>query len=155
MRYPETGLPSKRDQLEHRTRRRRARPIMTSAVLLEDGFARVRDNVRRVVHGLTVGDLAYRLAPDANSIGWLVWHLTRIQDDHLAAAFHVEQIWTARCWESRFGLPFDRSATGYAQSSAEVAAVRAGADLLIGYHDAVYDETVKQVRTVSDADLRR
>jgi hypothetical protein len=128
---------------------------MTSAELLEDGFTRVRDTVRRAVDGLTLDDLTYRVTPDANSIGWLVWHLTRIQDDHLADAFDAEQIWTAQAWESRFGLPFGRSATGYAQSSADVAAVRVSAELLTGYHNAVYEQTVMQLRTVSDADLPR
>lgn len=128
---------------------------MTSAEILEDGFTRVRDIVRRVVDGLTLNDLTYRITPDANSIGWLVWHLTRIQDDHVAGAFDVEQVWTAQDWESRFGLPFDRSGTGYAQSSADVAAVRVGADLLIDYHDAVNDQTLRQVRTVSDRHLHR
>jgi hypothetical protein len=43
----------------------------------------------------------------------LVWHLTRIQDDHVAGVAGVEQVWTSQGWEGRFGLPFDPRDTGY------------------------------------------
>jgi hypothetical protein len=52
--------------------------------------------VHRVVDGLTPEQLAFRVDPEANSIAWLVWHLTRIQDDHLAEAFQAEQVWTSQ-----------------------------------------------------------
>jgi hypothetical protein len=45
------------------------------------------------------------------SPGW--WHLTRIQDDHVAGVAGVEQVWTSQGWEGRFGLPFDPRDTGY------------------------------------------
>ena len=67
---------------------------MTSAELLVDAFGRIRGVVHRVVDGLSPGQLAVRVDPAANSIAWLVWHLTRIQDDHLADAFQAEQVWT-------------------------------------------------------------
>ena len=54
--------------------------------LLIDAFGRVREVVHEVVDGLSAHDLAYRVDPQANSIAWLVWHLTRIQDDHVADA---------------------------------------------------------------------
>ena len=64
---------------------------MMSAELLVDGFGRIRETVADVLSGLTPDQLAYRVAPDANPISWLVWHLTRVQDDHVAKAFSVVQ----------------------------------------------------------------
>ncbi|MPZ94645.1 MAG: DUF664 domain-containing protein [Propionibacteriales bacterium] len=129
---------------------------MTSADLLVDAFGRIREIVHRAVDGLTPDQLAYRVDPDANSIGWLVWHLTRIQDDHIADAAQVEQVWHADGWADRFGLPFDRSATGYGHSSTEVAAVRVdSSSLLTDYHDAVHDRTIAYVEGLTDADLPR
>jgi hypothetical protein len=98
---------------------------MTSAELLVDAVGRIREIVHRVVAGLTPEQLAFRLDPEANSIAWLVWHLTRIQDDHLADAFQAEQVWTAGGWMERFGLPFDPQATGYGHQAEDVAAVQA------------------------------
>ncbi|MFE6814432.1 DUF664 domain-containing protein [Streptomyces sp. NPDC057677] len=126
-----------------------------SAGLLVDSFGRVRESVHEAVEGLTEDELAARVDPDANSIAWLVWHLTRIQDDHLAGAFGTDQLWDADGWRDRFGLPFGKGATGYGQTSAQVGKVRAPADLLLGYHDAVHARTLDLVRSVTNADLDR
>ncbi len=129
---------------------------MRTAELLEDGLSRVREVVHDVVRGLTAVQLAYRPGPDANSICWLIWHLTRVQDDHVSEVADTEQVWTGDGWSARFGLPFDASATGYGQNSADVAKVRvASGDLLTGYFDAVHAKTLGFVRTITDADLDR
>jgi Protein of unknown function (DUF664) len=129
---------------------------MTSAELLVDMFERIREDVHAAVRGLTPDQLALRIDADANSIAWLVWHLTRIQDDHVAAAAHVEQVWTSAGWIERFGLPFEPWATGYAHSSADVAAVTVDSgDVLLDYHDAVHAETIRFVEGITDADLDR
>jgi hypothetical protein len=108
------------------------------ADLLIDTFDRIRGVVHDVVEPLDDERLWARPAPDANSIAWLVWHLTRIQDDHLAGLDGTPQVWISEGWVERFGLPFDAAATGYGQTSVEVGAVRVGADDLLGYHDATY-----------------
>jgi uncharacterized damage-inducible protein DinB len=129
---------------------------MTTAELLVDMFERIREDVHGAVRGLTPEQLALRVDDDANSIAWLVWHLTRIQDDHVAAAAHVEQVWTAAGWIERYGLPFEPWATGYAHSSADVAAVTVDSgDLLLDYHDAVHAQTIRFVESITDADLDR
>jgi uncharacterized damage-inducible protein DinB len=129
---------------------------MTSADLLLDAFGRIRESVHAAVVGLTPEQLAFRVDSDANSIAWLVWHLTRIQDDHIADVAQTEQVWTSGGWVERFGLPFDRHAHGYGHSSADVAAVRVeSAELLTGYHDAVYEQTVRFVAGLTDPDLPR
>ena len=53
-----------------------------------------------------------------------------------------EQVWIADGWVERFDLPFDRARHGYGHSSDEVAAVRAPAELLLGYYDAVHEQTL-------------
>jgi hypothetical protein len=126
-----------------------------SADLLCDGFGRVREVVHAVVGGLTPAELSFRADEEANSIAWLIWHLTRIQDDHVAGAAQSGQVWTIASWAERFGLPFDAAATGYGQRGGEVAAVRADAQLLAGYYDAVHDETIRFVSGLTDADLPR
>jgi hypothetical protein len=129
---------------------------MTSAELLVDAFGRIRGVVHRVVDGLTPEQLAFRVDAEANSIAWLVWHLTRIQDDHLADAAQAEQVWTSQGWLERFGLPFDPLATGYGHRPDDVAAVQVDSDeFLVGYHDAVHQQTTRYVSQLKDADLGR
>src|SRR5258705_11056607 len=127
---------------------------MTSAELLVDMFERIREDVHGAVRGLTPDQLALRIDPDANSIAWLVWHLTRIQDDHVAAAAGHEQVWTAGGWAARFGLPFDDSEIGYGQDAAAVAAGRVEAgEGLTGYHEAVPQRTGGYARPVNARDM--
>lgn len=121
--------------------------------ILLDAFDRVRGSVHRVVEGLGPNQLAERV-DESNSIAWLVWHLSRVQDDHIASAAGATQVWTGDGWEARFGLPFDADATGYAHTSAEVSAVRvSSSDLLTGYFDAVHARTLEYVRDLSEASL--
>jgi uncharacterized damage-inducible protein DinB len=129
---------------------------MTSAELLTDAFERIRAAVHGAVQGLSPDQLAVRLDDQANSIAWLVWHLTRIQDDHLADVAGVEQVWTSGGFAERFALPFDAAATGYGHTAADVAAVTVdSAQLLYDYHDAVHEQTVRFVARITDAGLDR
>jgi hypothetical protein len=129
---------------------------MPSAELLVDAFGRIRGVVHRVVDGLTPEQLAFRVDPEANSIAWLVWHLTRIQDDHVAAVAQADQVWTSQGWTERFGLPFDPRDTGYGHGAQEVAAVQVDSgELLVGYYDVVHEHTIRYVEQLSDADLAR
>ncbi len=128
---------------------------MTSAELLADAFDRIRSVVHGAVSGLSPAELTHRIDPAANSIAWLVWHLTRIQDDHVAAAAGREQVWTTAGWADRFGLPFPPGDTGYGHRAADVAEVEADAHLLLGYLDATHERTVAFVATLTDDDLPR
>jgi hypothetical protein len=126
---------------------------MDVAEVLVDAFGRIRGAVAGVVDRLSTDDLAWRADRDANSIAWLIWHLTRIQDDHVADVAGTEQTWPK--WADQFALPFDLGATGYGHSPDDVAAVRVSSDLLSGYHDEVYDATVKYVSSLTPPDLDR
>lgn len=128
---------------------------MIANEVLVDAFGRVQEAVHGAVEDLSRDQLASCPDGRANSIAWLVWHLTRVQDDHLADLAGTEQVWTADGWADRFGLPFPTGATGYGQSVQEVAAVQASAELLAGYHDAVHARTVSFVQGLTEADYPR
>jgi Protein of unknown function (DUF664) len=128
---------------------------VSPADLLVDAFGRIQGIVHRVVDGLTAEQLAHRLDGEANSIAWLLWHLTRIQDDHVADAAGTEQAWTSDGWAGRFALPFPESDTGYGHSSQDVAAVRVESPALVGYHDATYQQTIRYLKRLSDTDFER
>jgi hypothetical protein len=127
---------------------------MTLGELLVDAFNRILEGARDAVSGLSPEQLAERPSPNANSIGWLVWHLARVQDDHIAALADREQAWTSDGWHERFALPFDADDTGCGHSSEQVAQVRGlEAEQLVGYLDAVHAATVEYVRPLTPDDL--
>jgi hypothetical protein len=129
---------------------------VTSADLLADAFDRIRGVVGRALDGLTDEQLTEQVGPVANPISWLVWHLTRIQDDHVAAVAGTQQRWTTGDWAERFDLPFGSRATGYGHSPEQVTQVKvASADLLTGYLDDVTEATLAYLGTVGESDLDR
>ncbi|MFJ8605035.1 DUF664 domain-containing protein [Streptomyces shenzhenensis] len=124
--------------------------------ILIDGYGRVHEEVHATLDGLGPGELNARPVPDANSVAWLVWHLTRVQDDHVADAFDLDQVWQGQGWEKRFGLDLPRRDTGYGHSAAKAAKVRVdSAGLLTGYYDAVHEQTLGVLRELPAKDLEQ
>ncbi|GHB57287.1 hypothetical protein GCM10010347_29300 [Streptomyces cirratus] len=129
---------------------------MKATEVLADAYGRVREVVHEVLDGLSAEELNARVDPAANSVAWLVWHLTRVQDDHVADAAGLEQVWRAGGWAERFALPLPAGATGYGHTAREVGKVRVeSAELLLGYHDAVHEQTLRFVRGLGADDLGR
>ena len=124
--------------------------------VMTEAYGRITEIVRRAVDDLDAERLAFRPDPDANSIAWLVWHLTRIQDHHVSQIAGREQAWTAEGWADRLDMPADPDDTGYGHTSAQVAAVRpAGPEQLIGYHEAVTARTAEYIAMLDADELDR
>ena len=128
---------------------------MEVAALLVDGFQRVAEAVDRALDGMPSGSAAAEPEPGSNSVAWLVWHLTRVQDDHLAAAFGVEQLWTAQGWADRFDLPFPASDIGFGHDQDQARQVRPHPELLGAYHRAVLVRTPAMLAELTPGALDR
>lgn len=129
--------------------------MQTNAVLLEL-YGRIPPLVRAVVEDLPAEKLVERPGPDANTIGWLLWHLARVQDHHVAELMGSEQVWAGGDWAARVGLEPDPDNTGYGHSSEEVGRVRpVDGSALVDYLDAVQARTVTFLDGLSDGDLDR
>jgi hypothetical protein len=125
--------------------------------LLTEGFGRLPELVRGAVEGLDADRLRWAPQPGANSIGWLVWHLTRVQDDHVAELIDgAEQLWVSGAYAKHFGLAPDRHNTGYGHTPEDVASVLPDApDAVLDYFDAVQARTIAFVADLTPADLDR
>ena len=109
-----------------------------AAVYLEL-YGRIPPLVEQSVDGLDLETLGARVAPDANPIGWLVWHLTRLQDHHLSELLDTEQLYLdGSGWPDRFASPADPDDIGYGHTSEQVARVRPeSVPALLEYHTVV------------------
>jgi hypothetical protein len=124
--------------------------------MLLDLFSRVTEHVDNVVRGLDAAALCASPAPGANSIGWLVWHLARVQDHYVSGFVGGPQVWETGDWAGRFGLDPDPRNSGYGHSPDDVAAVRPdGPDALTGYYRAVVARTNAYVGGLTDEELER
>jgi len=126
-----------------------------SALLLEL-YDRIPPLATRAVEGLAPALLVECPAPGTNPIAWLVWHLARVQDHHVAELLGEPQLWVTQDWARRFSLDADPSNTGYGHTAAQVAAVRPdGADALLTYLDAVMARTKAMLSGLTSGDLDR
>ena len=128
---------------------------MNSAGLLLDAFGRIRELVPGIVDGLDPNQLAWRPQNQGNSIGWLVWHQTRVHDDHVAEVAGLDQAWTDEGWYDRFALDLPIADIGYGHGSNAVSKVRVTADRLAGYDAAVAAQTARYLARLEPDDLDR
>lgn len=129
---------------------------METRDVLADAFGRVKEEVHAAAAGLTGAGLNFRPDADANSIGWLVWHLARVQDDHIAHLANRPQSYVADGWAERLALPADERDLGYGHTTEQVAAVQFDTpDVLLAYYDAVHERSLEYVATVNATELDR
>ncbi len=124
--------------------------------LLADGFSRTAEALPNLLAGLSPAELLWQPDPGSNSIAWLTWHLTRVQDDHLAGVGGVGQVWLTQGWADRFALPYPRASIGFGQDAADVSAFGVSdCDLLLGYHAATQAMTREVLNGMDRADFER
>jgi uncharacterized damage-inducible protein DinB len=129
---------------------------MDVAALLLELYGRVAPLVRQAVHGLSAEQLVVQPALGANTIGWLIWHVARVEDDHIGDVMGAPQLWAEGDWASRFGLEPDTSNIGYGHSAEEMARVRPeSAAALVEYFEAVHTRTVEWLAGLTPEDLDR
>jgi uncharacterized damage-inducible protein DinB len=128
---------------------------MDVAALLRETFDRIPPLVRSAVEDLSADKLATPPADGANTIAWLVWHLTRVEDDHLAGVMGGPQVWEEDAWAERFGLAPGTTDTGYGHAPEDVLAIRARAADLVAYHEEVAGRTVAFLDGLGPEDLDR
>jgi hypothetical protein len=117
-------------------------------------FGRISPLVRAAVDGLDDAALCQGPRPGTNPVGWLVWHLTRVQDHHVSELLERQQVWVEDDWASRFGLEPDPWNLGFGHQPEDVAAVRPqSAEVLLGYYGAVYSRTEPMLASLTEVSL--
>jgi hypothetical protein len=129
---------------------------MNANDLILDGLERIRSVLRRTLNGLTLDELHRQPQADANSIAWLAWHLTRVQDVSVSGLANQEHIWFSQGWQDKFSLPPGASDDGFGHTPEQVAAFRAtSAQALLDFHDSVLERSRTYVRDLAPADFDR
>jgi hypothetical protein len=124
--------------------------------VLAEAYRTIRELVRHAAEGLPAATLVARPDGEANTIAWLLWHLTRVQDHHVAELTGDEQLWVTGTWAAGTGLRPDPDDTGYGHTPEQVAAVRPdGPERLVAYHEAVAARTLAHLASAAPHDLER
>lgn len=124
--------------------------------LIVDGYDRLPDLVKEALAGLSMADLDWQPRRECNSLGWTVWHLTRVQDHQIADLMGAEQLWIRDGWHRRFKRPPDPGDTGYGDTPGQVRAFRSpSARVQLEYLRAVVERTRQYLASLAPADLDR
>ena len=124
--------------------------------LLIDGYGRIEQVLAKALEGLKEEALNWQPHPDCNSMGWLAWHLTRVQDDHVAGLMGEEQLWITEGWQAKFNRPAEAKDIGFGHSSEDVAAFKSpDVKTMLGYHRAVLKRTNGYIAKLSLSELER
>ncbi len=121
-----------------------------------DIYERISQVLQRALEGLTQDDLNQQPKPDSNSMGWLAWHLTRVQDRAIADLAGEKQLWVKDEWHSRFNRPPDPQDFGLGHTLEDLAAFKSpDVQTMLGYHYAVMERSKHYINNLSETDLDR
>ena len=126
---------------------------MTLNEFIEDAFNTEREYLIDALGDLTSDELMWRAGPEANPIGWILWHMTRIED--MWFQFFIQrqtEIWERDGWNEKFGLPTRDN--GFQHTLEQVADFPAY-DLseMMRYGEAVRSDTLAYLKTVSSEQM--
>ena len=79
---------------------------MTLNEFIEDAFNIEHEYLMDALDGLTSDEIIWKPGPEANSIGWILWHMIRVED--MWFQFFIQrqpEIWEKDNWNEKFGLP--------------------------------------------------
>ncbi len=129
---------------------------MNVAEIYAEAYRRITEVVRQAVEAMSLDNVLWRPEPGSNPIAWLVWHLSRIQDDHVAEIAGHPQQWETGRWAGRFGLAEGTAETGHGHTAEQVAALRPDdVATLLDYHQRVADASQSYLGGVDEAELGR
>jgi hypothetical protein len=124
--------------------------------MISASYKGVLETLERALDGLTKEDLNWQSRPDCNSIGWLTWHLTRVQDSFIASMMGEQQLWIQGGWHTKFGRPPEANDAGFGQTPQDLAKFKSpDIKTLLGYHRAVLERSQRYISTLSAADMDR
>jgi len=129
---------------------------MEAKDIVIDALERIRSILHRTLAGLTLDELHRQPRPDANSIAWLTWHLTRVQDNGISGLFGQEQAWISQGWHAQFAMAPDPDNEGQGHTPEQVTAFRAPSiQTLLDYHDGVSTRSKSFVAGLAPVDFNR
>lgn len=127
---------------------------MDARELMIDVHSRVRPLVEEALEGLTPVQLTWAPQAGANTIAWLVWHLTKVQDYYVAEYSGTNEV--VGEYAERLGRTTGLEMSGYGDTAEQVLSVRPeSAAVLVDYHAAVQERLLAYLDTLTEADLDR
>ena len=122
---------------------------MTLNEFLEDAFNVEHEYLMDALDDLKPDELMWRAGPEANPIGWILWHMTRVEDMWFQFFIRRQtEIWARDGWDEKFGLPARDN--GFDHTPEQVAAFPAyNLSEMLQYGEFVRAATLSYLKTVT------
>ena len=128
---------------------------MTLNEFIVDALDKENGFLMEALDGLGPDELAWQPAADANSIGWILWHMVRVEDMWIQffSQFQTE-LWETEGWHEKFGLPTRDNGFGH---TAEQVNNFPSVDLgeFLRYRASVRQATLAYLDTLTPDDMER
>jgi uncharacterized damage-inducible protein DinB len=112
-----------------------------------------RTRLYRALDGLTDDELNWRPNRESNSIAFIMWHTTRVEDRWFQVfAQGKPDVWSRDVWHDKLGLREDERGFGYGVDELAAFPKLAGDDLR-GCFEAVRAETAAYLDSLDESDL--
>ena len=129
---------------------------MTWQTMIVETFERISMAVERTLEGLAQEDVNQQPAHDSNSIGWLVWHLLRVQDLTISDLSNEEQVWIKGGWHNKFDRPADPMDFGLGHTPEDLAVFKSpDIQILLAYQKAVAEKMKSYLGQLPESELDR
>ena len=126
---------------------------MDAQELFLGALARTDGDLKRAVEGLSRDELmAQPAGPRSNPIGWLLWHLSRGQDNIGSRAVGKPTVWASQKWYEKFGL--EEAPAPFTPDTVNTFDPK-DLDTITGFYDAVYASTQEWAKALKEADFER
>ncbi len=128
---------------------------MDSITFTQAIFAHAQRALDGAVDGLSHEELKWQPDPEANSIGFLLWHQTRAEDSFVQGMFlQKPQVWTTEKWYQKFNMPDDPQVSGWGYTAEQIAALPVPElAVLLGYANAVRAKTMEYLKSITPEKL--
>ncbi len=122
---------------------------MSLNAFIRQCFDMNRKDLLSVINDLTPEEVAWRPAGEANSIGFILWHMARVEDAWVQRPIQGKKhLWVSDGWAVKFGMPEDQRDMGHGYTVQQLDAFKTPSlDLLMGYSDAVRKATLAFLET--------
>lgn len=112
---------------------------MDTVSFISDCLEQVRIRLLGTCEGMNQEEVLWRPEPYANNIGFVLWHVTRAEDNLVMRLENGHALWVTGGWHEKFGQPVNAPDPGDRMGLRALAIP--GLPVLLGYSQAVGEQT--------------
>ena len=120
---------------------------------IKDTLTREDSQLKGLITNLNENDIYWQPRSGSNSIGWIIWHMIRVEDMWIQFFSQKQtELWESENWYARFDLP--KRGTGFQHTPEQVSDFpNLPINLVLEYGDAVRNNTLAYLQGLQNEDF--